>query len=184
MTDAAGDDLPIIELDVQAPTTAAATRLANAAVAGVRSYEASTASSEQIATGDRLQITGLGAPQVTSATQGTSPAIAIVAAAVVLLVGCFCVVGIPALARDWRALSARERRERDELLIGHFGALPHGAMFDQSSSPRGPAIGQRPEHERADGQTTADDPAASGQLTDEAASGPARLSETLAHDGS
>jgi hypothetical protein len=168
MTDAAGDDLPIIEVAIRAPTSAEAAKLAAAVVTGVQGYEASIASSEHIATGQRLQITGLAAPQVTTATQGTSSILAIIAALVVLVLGCVLVVAIPALASDWRDMSALERLERDELLIGQFGPLPHASPFDRRSLPSGDGDDLLPDdHEAEFGDGDLDD-----------------LSETLARDES
>jgi Transposase DDE domain len=111
LTDTTGDQLPIIELTAQAPDSAGAARLASAAVTGLREYLDSTAASERIPDAQRLQVTGLGVPQVTSQTRGPSPILAIVAMIFVFGLGCSLVLGIPKLVRRWRAAAARERME-------------------------------------------------------------------------
>src|SRR6476469_4634707 len=58
VTNAAGDQLPIIEIEAQAPDRTAAARLGAAAVAGLRDYLDSRAARERIKDADRLQVTG------------------------------------------------------------------------------------------------------------------------------
>ena len=109
LTDSAGNELPIIEVDAQAPTTTAATKLADAAVTGLRAYLNSTAALQRIAQPDRLQLIGLGAPQASTEVRGSSRAIGLVIAILVFVVGCGVILAVVALVRGWRAASVREQ---------------------------------------------------------------------------
>lgn len=96
---AAGSALPIIEIDVQAPTPAGATRLAQAALTGVQSYEGSVASAEKISLHHRLRLTSLGVTQATVKTSGGSKLPGALAAIAILLLGCAGIVMISSLLR-------------------------------------------------------------------------------------
>jgi flagellar basal body-associated protein FliL len=128
-TDSVGDELPIIELDAQAPNSAEAARLANAAIAGLSDYLDSKAALQRVPDAARLQVTGLGVPQATTAAHGASIAVAIAVAIVVFLLGCAGILGVLALVRGWRAASAREQLGDDELLVGNVGPMPNGGVM-------------------------------------------------------
>jgi hypothetical protein len=113
LTNNSGDQLPIIELDAQAPDRAAAARLASAAVAGLRDYLDSRAALQQVPDADRLQVTGLGAPQATAQVRGPAKVLAVVAVIFVFALGCGLILGALALARGWRAAAAREQLDGD-----------------------------------------------------------------------
>ena len=113
VTNTDGAQLPIIEVEAQAPDRAGAGRLGAAAVAGLRDYLDSTASEQQIADAQRLRLTGLGAPIATTEVRGPAAAIAILIVLVVFLLGCAVLVGMLALVRSWRAASAREQLEAE-----------------------------------------------------------------------
>lgn len=119
LTNAGGDQLPLIEMEAQAPDRAAAARLGAAAVAGLGDYLDSKAALQQVKHANRLQVTSFGAPQATTAARGPSKMIAIVAAMLVFVLGCAAALGFFAIAHAWRAASARERpadwRVDDEL---------------------------------------------------------------------
>ena len=58
---------------------------------------------------DRLQVTGLGAPQADTKVRGPAPAIAVLVVFVVFGFGCVDADRILALVRNWRVASAREQ---------------------------------------------------------------------------
>ena len=121
LTDSAGNELPIIEVDAQAPNSAAASRLANSAVTGLRAYLDSTAALQRIAEANRLQLIGLGSPQASSEVRGSSRAIGVVVAILVFVLGCGVILGAVALARGWRAASVREQSgEREAPSALHY----------------------------------------------------------------
>ena len=107
-----GDQLPIIDVDAQAPTVAGAERLANAAVNGLRDYLDSKAAAEDASDSRRLIVTALGAPQARLAVRGPSRVIAFGAALFLLIGGCAAIVATSALARGWREAEADEQDER------------------------------------------------------------------------
>ena len=137
-TDSVGDELPIIQLDAQAPNSAEAARLAEAAIAGLSDYLGSKAALQRIPDADRLQVTGLGAPQATTAARGASDVIAIGVAIVVFLLGCAGIVGVLALVRGWRAASVREQLGDDGLLVDEVGPTPDEPLLD--GVPEAPAV--------------------------------------------
>jgi hypothetical protein len=112
MTDSAGDELPIIALQAQAPTSAAAARLTNATISALRDYLSSRAALERISTTNRLQVGALGLSEATTQKMGPSNSLAVIAGLLVFLVGCGLILGIPTLRRSWRAA---EQRESDDL---------------------------------------------------------------------
>ncbi len=114
LTDAAGDNLPIIQLSAQAPTAAAANRLANAAIAGLSAYVNTRAAAERIPDSDRLQITGLNASPGTTDQRGPTATVAAVVVLVVLMLGCGFLLGGFALVRGWHAAAASEKLAAEE----------------------------------------------------------------------
>ena len=114
VTNTDGAQLPIIEVEAQAPDRAGAGRLGAAAVAGLRDYLDSTASEQQIADAqpaalDRSRCTD----RRRRRSDGPAAAIAILIVLVVFLLGCAVLVGMLALVRSWRAASAREQLEAE-----------------------------------------------------------------------
>jgi hypothetical protein len=109
LTNSAGDELPIIEVDAQAPTDAMAARLVQAAVTSLRAYLNSTAALQRVPDADRLQVNSLGPPQATTEVRGPSKVIALIVILVVFLLGCAGILGARALVRGWRAAAAREQ---------------------------------------------------------------------------
>ncbi|MGA9858954.1 MAG: hypothetical protein WBQ18_13910 [Solirubrobacteraceae bacterium] len=108
MTDSAGDALPIIALQTQAPTSAAAERLTNATLAALGDYLSSRAALERVSTANRLQVGALGLSQATTETMGPSHSLAVIAGLLVFLMGCGLILGVPAFRRAWRAAAQRE----------------------------------------------------------------------------
>lgn len=120
LTDTTNNPLPIVAFSAQGPNPAAALRLANATITGLRNYLNSKAATERIPDAGRLQVTGLGVPQVTTQSQGPTLPLAIIAVLLVFGLGCAAIVGFPMLARSWRAAGALETPEADSA----FGPEP------------------------------------------------------------
>jgi hypothetical protein len=110
-----GDQLPIIEIEAQAPTVAGAAKLASGAVKGLEDYLDGKASAEHATDAKRLKVTGLGAPQVRLATKGPPRVIGLVAALFIVVIGCAAILAVSVLARRWREATASERGEADDL---------------------------------------------------------------------
>jgi hypothetical protein len=108
----AGEQLPIIQIETQAPNAPAAAKLADAAVAALGSYLDSRAAAEQVSAGERLRVTGLGAAQARQEVRGPRLLLAVAAAILLFALGCATMLGMFALVRAWRAMSTK----------GHFGA--------------------------------------------------------------
>jgi hypothetical protein len=113
VTNTGGAELPIIEVEAQAPNRESAAKLGNAAVEGLRDYLSSKAGMQRVADQDRLQVTGLGAPQATTAVRGPSLMTGMLASIVVFLLGCAAIVAASALSRGLRAAAAREALGED-----------------------------------------------------------------------
>ena len=124
-----GDRLPIIDIETQAPDTAGAAKLANAAVAGLSDYLDSRAASEEVTAAKRLRFTSLGPARAAEFVRGPGIPMAIGAALFVFVGGCAIMLGVLALARGWRAV------EEEEILTEVFR---EDDFFDPPpSTPRG-----------------------------------------------
>jgi hypothetical protein len=108
VTNASGDELPIIEIEVQAADAASAARLAGAAVSGLRDYLNSKAALQKVPNAQRLQVDGLGAPQARAVARGPRRLFAVIAALFVFAAGCATIVGASRLAGAWRAAAEEE----------------------------------------------------------------------------
>jgi hypothetical protein len=115
-TDASGNELPIIQLDTQAPTPAGAAKLANAAIAGVSAYLNTKAAGEGISDAQRLRVSGMGAPQATVETHGPTHMVVILVVFITFLLGCAGILGVQALVRGWRAAAGREQAGEEDPL--------------------------------------------------------------------
>jgi hypothetical protein len=114
LTNTGGDQLPIIEIEAQAPDRASAARLGSAAIEGLRDYLDSTAASQEVPDADRLKVTGLGAPQAEVSVRGPGPVVAIVVTIIVFAFGCALLLLALTVARKWRAASAMELQLNDD----------------------------------------------------------------------
>jgi hypothetical protein len=111
LTDTTNNPLPIVAFTAEGPNAAAALRLANATITGLRNYLNTKAATERIPDAGRLQVTGVGVPQVTSESRGPTLPVAIIAVIMVFAVGCAAIVGFPMLRRSWRVAGELEKRE-------------------------------------------------------------------------
>ena len=118
LTDNTQDALPIIQVQAQAQDAASAAKLANAAVVGLRNYLSTKAAAERIPDAQRLQVNGLGVSQAHTVSQGPSKIVAVIAAILVFILGCFAILGVVALIRNWRAADEREGWAKEELPFG------------------------------------------------------------------
>lgn len=110
-----GEQLPIIEIEAQAPDAARATALANATVTGLSDYlKARAAAGEEVDARRRLRVSGLGTAQATESTRGPGRALALGAAVFVFLAGCGAILLVSALTRGWRQADAEERSAVEE----------------------------------------------------------------------
>ena len=147
-SNSAGVPLPIIELDAQAPDPASASRLASAAVAGLRSYLDSRAASENVSAAHRLDVRGLGEPQVTDAVRGPRHLVALGAAVFVFLLGCAAILIAPAIARTWRAVSDEDAPSDDERDRPDSAGSRHRRRLPWSPLESAADPGPRPSPER------------------------------------
>lgn len=110
----ANPTVPILDIYSQAPTTDAAVRLANGAVAGLQQYLRAVASSEHLSPGQQVNVLQLGSAVGGVVTGHMNYELFLLTFLVVLLIGCCTVVFVSRARRGWN--SAR-------------GAEPLGAPF-------------------------------------------------------
>lgn len=108
ITNDIGQQLPIIDVEAKAPDIATATRLADAAVAGLGDYLDSKAAIESVPDARRLRVTGLGAAQAHVEQRGRSYLIAIGTALLVFMLLCALLLAFGAVVRGWRAAAKEE----------------------------------------------------------------------------
>jgi hypothetical protein len=106
--DSEGGQLPIIEVETQAPNPAAATRLVKAAVSGVDEYLDSKAAGEQVTDRRRLKVSSVGINPGRVQTRGPGMLIGLGAVIVSFLFGCAMILLVTALSRGWREAEASE----------------------------------------------------------------------------
>jgi hypothetical protein len=94
--------LPILDVYSQAPDAATATRLADAAGAGLRDAIAQIEDTQGVAPKDRIRIVQLGHAQGGPVYQGGSKILALLAFIVVLAVQCLALLFLRRIAYEWR----------------------------------------------------------------------------------
>jgi hypothetical protein len=141
LTNAAGNQLPVISIEAKATDAAAAARLANAASSGLLSYLTSTAAAERIPQQARLRVTSMGPAQAREETQGPTPVLAILLG--LLVFGAFTggILGVLALGRAFRQLDALEEEEEGHDEDALETASAHAE--DRSAGPDESALGSR-----------------------------------------
>ncbi len=142
-TDADNVPLPIIEIEAQAPDSAAAVRLADGAVAGLHGYLASKAANENVAAARRLRVTGLGSPQVRQDIRGPKRVVALGAAVFVFLCGCLGILFLSTLAPGWR-LSALAPGWLPKLVPGRMRADAASKRIDDIDASGAANTGESP----------------------------------------
>ena len=153
-----GDQLPIIEIETHAADAAAAGKLANAAVDGLRDYLDTQAATEQVPDARRLRVSGLGAAQESDIARGPSLVVAFGIGVLVLFTGCGLLLGGLRLWRIWRV---DEMEEAPPLELLDEDAWPPVSDIGPEERDAKPAGARRRPSRRA--QVVADDdhPAAS-----------------------
>jgi hypothetical protein len=132
LTTDSGEQLPIVDVDTQAPDAQRAAALANAAVGGLEDYLDSKASIDGVSDTRRLRVRPLGAAQGRDVARGPSNVIALMAAIFVFGVFCALLLIADELARSWRAASDVEEELRDaDIDSWHL----EQAFYDQRSAP-------------------------------------------------
>jgi hypothetical protein len=102
--------LPMIVVDARAPDEATAERLANAAVTTLAEYVKDTVGAEAVPSERRIVVEQLGPARSTTKHEGPSGVLGVLAGLLVLLAVCAAILLVSVLARDWRRMSAVERR--------------------------------------------------------------------------
>ena len=101
-------DVPIISFRSQAPDAAAAARLADGAVQGLRDYLGSIAAAQKVPQARQLVVTQLGRAGAGTEVRGRSRIYALLAALIVFSLMCTVAVVLPGIARRWGAIAADE----------------------------------------------------------------------------
>lgn len=153
VTDNDGAELPIISLQAQASNAEQASRLASAAIVGLRDYLDSTAAAQRIPDAKRLNVSELGQPQARIVTRGPTNLVGVGVVILVFCLGCGAILAVVGLSRAWRAAVAAER-ERDE----QVDPSPDGVAAQAVPGPEdeGPTWAPAPylvSAARADGET-------------------------------
>jgi hypothetical protein len=144
------ETLPIISIDAQAPTAAAAARLANAATTGLRDYLRSVAGAQNLPAGRQIVVSGLGGAQAADQVRGPRKLFAIAAFIFVFGFACFAIIMISGIARGWRRAAALERTS----LVRSFVDVGAGGAAVVAPARRAPRR-QRREAARTDDAPTA-----------------------------
>lgn len=107
-----GEQLPIIETDVQAPDEASAAKLANATIAGLTDYlDTRAAADEDVQERSRLRVSGLGSAQAVVSARGPGRGVAAAAAIFLFLAGCAAILLGTAFRRSWRAAEVSDHAQ-------------------------------------------------------------------------
>jgi uncharacterized membrane protein YgcG len=145
------ETLPIVSIDAQAPTAAAAARLANAATTGLRDYLRSVAGAQNLPATRQIVVSGLGGAQAADQVRGPRKLFAIAAFVFVFGFACFAIIMISGIARGWRRAAALERT----LLVRSFVDVGAGgaAVVAPSRPARAPRRQRREAARSDDGPT-------------------------------
>jgi capsular polysaccharide biosynthesis protein len=109
LTNTVGEQLPIIEVEAQAPDAKAAVALAAAAVTSLSESLDSKAASEDVKETRRLSVSPLGPPKVQEAGRGPRGVLGLAASIFFFVAGCGLILLFLALARSWRQAAASEQ---------------------------------------------------------------------------
>jgi hypothetical protein len=124
-----GIELPIIEVETQAPTAAAAARLANASFTALETNVNSTAAANRIPAQSRLFIRPLGGAGFATEIQGAGPLDDVLVGCVLFVLGCCAILGIPWLRTAWHTAAEIEHSDqqgRDASIVTHFPTAVRG----------------------------------------------------------
>lgn len=130
-------NLPTIIINSQAPTTAQAIRLADAAASGLQRYVSSLENTENIKPHARVRIRQLGLAHGGVVNGGVSKALIAIVFVVVFLLWCVLLLATTRFAKYWRASGTLERAlEFEDEGVGD------GSPSDQAGAPGQPAAPQ------------------------------------------
>ena len=115
LTDANGNNLPIISIQALAWTPEVAARVVSTAVSSIDSYVNSTVAAEKIPGSRQLRLEPLGPPQASYQPSGPSPLEAGAVAIVIFVIVCLGILIASATARGWRRAAALEDQDLDAL---------------------------------------------------------------------
>jgi hypothetical protein len=113
LTVRAGELLPIIDIEAQAPNAEQAARLADSATTGLRDYLKSTAAAQNVPNARQVVVSTLGAAQAADVVRGPRRLFAIIAMLFTFLFVCAIVVVVSGIARGWHQAAELERRHSD-----------------------------------------------------------------------
>jgi hypothetical protein len=130
---AAGEDLPIIQIQAQAGDATQAAKLAAAAVSGLRVYLDTKAAEQRVPNAKRLQVDGLGPPQARDVTRGPRRLFAMVAALLVAIFGCAAIVVGSRVAVAWREERASADADDDERTAAEAARAGAGGLSPATS---------------------------------------------------
>lgn len=155
-----GNQLPIIEIEAQAPDAPRAARLANAAVSGLRDYLDSQAALEKVPDARRLRVTGLGAAQAQTAVRGPRLLKTFVAAILLFAAGCALILALAAFVRGWRHAEDFERHDPRGLVPADAAperSVDDGRLNASDRRPNGDARSwDEPAHGESNGELERD----------------------------
>jgi hypothetical protein len=100
--------LPIIQVDTQAPTAARAAALANASFTALQAQVNTVATTDAVPSQQRLVVRQLGQASGSTMTTGLGPIFGILGAAGAFILGCAALIGGSSLASAWRASAGFE----------------------------------------------------------------------------
>jgi hypothetical protein len=120
-----GEQLPIIEIETEAPQVRSAEALANSAMESVQTYLESKAAEEMVPDARRLFVDPIGPAEASKETRGAGPLAALAAAIFIFLMVCGAILFATALARGWRKAAAGEVAPMDPAPAPALDTLPH-----------------------------------------------------------
>jgi hypothetical protein len=118
-----GEQVPIIEIETEAPQARTAAALADSAAESVRSYLESKAAAEEVPDARRLIVVPLGRAEASDVTRGAGLLVGLAAAVVIFLMICGLIVFASALASGWRRSAAGEVAPSEPLREPQLGPL-------------------------------------------------------------
>jgi hypothetical protein len=103
-----GEQIPIIEIETEAPQVRTAAALANSAMESVQTYLESKAAEEMVPDARRLFVDPIGPAEASKVTRGAGPLVAFAAAILIFMMVCGAIAFATSLAAGWRRAAAGE----------------------------------------------------------------------------
>jgi hypothetical protein len=143
-------EIPIVAVSTQAPTAAAAAKLANAAIQILQEHLASVASTDNVPEVRRVVVRQLGSARSAQETRGPGLTLAIIAGLMLFIVSCVSILAFSALARNWRRAAEMENMASPELFVFDDPAPEHAPVQEDVAVAE--AIDEGPEPALEEGQ--------------------------------